>query len=122
MSEETNTVGAATSGAVTPGAASSSAASSSAATSEGEASAPRKRRLIGRVASDKMHKTLVLEVVRYKMDRMYKKYVKVRKRYQVHDENNEYRVGDRIEVIEHRPISKHKRWKVLSLIERAPVE
>ncbi len=86
-----------------------------------ESAVPRKRRLIGRVTSDKMDKTVVLEVVRYKMDRMYKKYVKVRKRYQAHDENNEYRVGDRIEVIEHRPISKRKRWKVINLIERAQI-
>jgi small subunit ribosomal protein S17 len=95
---------------------------SEAQTDTAETAKPRKRRLIGRVASDKMHKTLVLEVVRYKMDKMYKKYVKVRKRYQVHDENNEYRVGDRIEVIEHRPISKNKRWMAVGLIERATLE
>lgn len=95
---------------------------SEARTEAAETAKPRKRRLIGRVASDKMHKTLVLEVVRYKMDKMYKKYVKVRKRYQVHDENNEYRVGDRIEVIEHRPISKHKRWMAVGLIERGSLE
>ena len=83
---------------------------------------PRKRRLIGRVASDKMNKTIVVVVVRYKMDRMYKKYVKVRKHYQAHDENNEYRVGDRVELIEHRPMSKNKRWLVSNLIERAPTE
>jgi small subunit ribosomal protein S17 len=83
---------------------------------------PRKRRLIGRVASDKMNKTIVVEVVRYKMDRMYKKYVKVRKHYQAHDENNEYHLGDRVELIEHRPMSKNKRWLVANLIERAPTE
>ncbi len=82
----------------------------------------RKRKIIGRVASDKMDKTIVVEVVRYKMDRMYKKYVKVRKRYQAHDENNEYKVGDRVELIEHRPLSKNKRWAVSALIERAPTE
>jgi small subunit ribosomal protein S17 len=81
-----------------------------------------KRRLIGRVASDKMEKTIVVEVIRYKLDQMYKKYVKVKKRYQAHDENNEYHVGDRVEIIEHRPISKNKRWKVVRLIERAQVE
>jgi small subunit ribosomal protein S17 len=80
-----------------------------------------KRRMIGRVASDKMAKTVVVEVVRYKMDRMYKKYVKVRRRYQAHDEANEFNVGDRVEIMEHRPISKHKRWKVVRLIERAPI-
>lgn len=76
------------------------------------------RRLIGRIASDKMDKTVVVEVVRYKMDPMYKKYVKVRKRYKAHDETNEYRTGDRVEISEHRPLSKQKRWKVSKLIER----
>jgi small subunit ribosomal protein S17 len=81
-----------------------------------------KRRLIGRVASDKMDKTVVVEVVRYKMDRMYKKYVKVRKRYKAHDEQNEYKTGDRVEIVEHRPLSRHKRWKVSALVERAVQE
>lgn len=87
-----------------------------------ESTQPRRRRLIGRVASDKMNKTVVVEVVRYKMDRVYKKYVKVKKRYQAHDEENQYRIGDRVEIIEHRPISKNKRWLVSNLIERAVVE
>lgn len=87
-----------------------------------EATLPRRRRLIGRVASDKMNKTVVVEVVRYKVDRVYKKYVKVRRRYKAHDEKNEYRTGDRVEIVEHRPLSKDKRWKVATLIERAVVE
>lgn len=87
-----------------------------------EATLPRRRRLIGRVASDKMNKTVVVEVVRYKVDRVYKKYVKVRRRYKAHDEKNEYRTGDRVEIVEHRPLSKEKRWKVATLIERAVVE
>lgn len=81
-----------------------------------------KRKLIGRVASDKMDKTVVVEVVRYKMDRVYKKYVKVRKRYQAHDETNECKTGDRVEITEHRPLSKKKRWKFSNMIERAPLE
>lgn len=81
-----------------------------------------KRKLIGRVASDKMDKTIVVEVVRYKMDRVYKKYVKVRKRYQAHDETNECKAGDRVEIMEHRPLSKKKRWKLSNVIERAPLE
>lgn len=76
------------------------------------------RRLIGQVKSDKMEKTVVVEVVRYRMDPMYKKYVKVRKRYKAHDETNEYRTGDRVEISEHRPLSKQKRWKVSKLIDR----
>src|SRR5688572_23098304 len=81
-----------------------------------------KRRLIGRVRSDKMDKTVVVEVVRFKLDPVYKKYLRVRKRYQAHDEENAYRVGDRVEIIEHRPLSKNKRWKVINLIERAVQE
>jgi len=81
-----------------------------------------KRRLTGRVRSDKMDKTVVVEVVRFKLDPVYKKYLRVRKRYQAHDEENAYRVGDRVEIIEHRPLSKNKRWKVINLIERAVQE
>ncbi len=77
------------------------------------------RRLIGRVHSDKMTKTVVVEVIRYKLDPVYKKYVRIRTRYKAHDEQNEYRVGDRVEIVEHRPLSKEKRWKVSRLIERA---
>lgn len=76
------------------------------------------RRLIGHVRSDKMNKTVVVEVTRYQMDPMYKKYVKVRKRYKAHDETNEYRAGDRVEISEHRPLSKEKRWKVTKLLDR----
>lgn len=79
------------------------------------------RRLIGHVRSDKMNKTVVVEVLRYKMDPLYKKYVKVRRRYKAHDEQNEYKVGDRVEIIEHRPLSKEKRWKVSRLIERPAI-
>jgi len=83
---------------------------------------PYKRKLIGRVASDKMDKTVVVEVIRYKMDKMYKKYIKVRKRYQAHDETNQFHTGDRVEITEHRPISKNKCWKVTNLIERGQAE
>ena len=79
------------------------------------------RRLIGFVRSDKMQKTVVVEVMRYKMDPLYKKYVKVRRRYKAHDETNEYKIGDRVEIIEHRPLSKEKRWKVTRLIERPAI-
>jgi len=78
-----------------------------------------KRTLIGHVKSDKMNKTIVVEVIRSKRDPVYKKYVRVRKTYQAHDEENTCRVGDRVEIIEHRPLSKLKRWKLLNLVERA---
>jgi small subunit ribosomal protein S17 len=80
------------------------------------------RKLIGRVMSDKMDKTVVVEVVRFKVHGMYKKYVRVRKRYKAHDEKNEYKTGDRVEIMEHRPLSRHKRFKVVRLVARAVVE
>ena len=81
-----------------------------------------RRRLLGRVTSDKMDKTVVVEVMRYKRDPVYKKYIRVRTRYKAHDEKNEYKVGDRVEIIEHRPFSRDKRFKVIRLIERPAVE
>lgn len=80
-----------------------------------------RRKLIGRVRSDKMDKTVVVETVRLKMDPMYKKYIRVRRRYKAHDANNEYRTGDRVEIMEHRPLSKDKRWLVTRLIERPAI-
>jgi len=77
------------------------------------------RKLIGRVMSDKMDKTVVVEVVRFKVHGMYKKYVRVKKRYKAHDEKNEYKVGDQVEIQEHRPLSRHKRFKVVRLIVRS---
>ena len=76
----------------------------------------------GLVVSDKMDKTVVVETVRFKMDPMYKKYVRVRARYKAHDEKNEYKTGDRVEIIEHKPISKDKRWKVIRLVDRPAAE
>jgi small subunit ribosomal protein S17 len=69
-----------------------------------------------------MDKTVVVEVVRRSRDAMYKKYVRSRDRYKAHDETNQFKVGDRVEIMEHRPISKDKRWKVVKLIARAVEE
>ena len=49
---------------------------------------------------------------------MYKKYIRIRTRYKAHDEKNEYKTGDRVEIMEHRPISREKRWQVVRLIDR----
>jgi small subunit ribosomal protein S17 len=81
-----------------------------------------RRRLLGKVVSNKMDKTVVVEVVRKSRDAMYKKYVRSRDRYKAHDEKNEFKVGDRVEIMEHRPISKDKRWKVIRLVARAVQE
>jgi small subunit ribosomal protein S17 len=81
-----------------------------------------KRRMTGRVTSDKMDKTVVVEVVRHAPDPVYKKYVRTRARYKAHDEKNECKVGDRVEIIEHRPLSRDKRWKVVRIVQRAIME
>jgi small subunit ribosomal protein S17 len=81
-----------------------------------------RRKLIGRVSSDKMDKTVVVEVVRFKRDNMYKKYVRVRKKYKAHDETNQYKTGDRVEIEEHRPLSAEKRFIVTRLITRPASE
>jgi small subunit ribosomal protein S17 len=108
-------------------AAAPAAASAAAAPAAGHAHADHKthsfrRRLLGKVVSNKMDKTVVVEVVRRSRDSMYKKYVRSRDRYKAHDEKNEFRVGDRVEIMEHRPISKDKRWKVVKLVARAVEE
>ena len=81
-----------------------------------------RRRLLGKVVSNKMDKTVVVEVARRSRDTMYKKYVRSRDRYKAHDEKNEFKVGDRVEIMEHRPISKDKRWKVVRLVLRTNEE
>jgi small subunit ribosomal protein S17 len=77
-----------------------------------------RRKLVGRVRSDKMHKTVTVEVTRNALDPVYKKYIRVRERYTAHDETNQYKVGDRVEIQEHRPISRNKRWLVTRLVAR----
>lgn len=81
-----------------------------------------KRRLAGRVKSNKMSKTVVVQVVRYFRDPVYKKYVRTRTSYKAHDESDSCRVGDRVEIIESRPLSREKRWKVVRVIERAVID
>ena len=73
-----------------------------------------KRTLKGTVVSDKMQKTVIVEIVRLTKNLKYKKYFKVSKRYKAHDEKNEYRTGDKVLIQEAKPMSKEKRWKVIS--------
>jgi small subunit ribosomal protein S17 len=80
-----------------------------------------RRKLVGKVTSDRMNKTVVVEVVRTHVAKKYRKYVKARETYKAHDETNEYGIGDTVEIQEHRPISKHKRWVVTKLV-RASAE
>jgi small subunit ribosomal protein S17 len=75
----------------------------------------------GVVVSDKMHKTIVVAVDRQVQHSKYKKFVRARKTYKVHDENNECKVGDRIRIEETRPLSRDKRWRLKDMLERAKV-
>lgn len=75
-----------------------------------------KRHLIGAIISDKMQKTLVVEVERIKVHPRYKRRYKVHKKYKAHIENGEYRVGDKVVIEECRPISKDKKWRVVKKI------
>lgn len=78
-----------------------------------------RRRLVGTVKSDKADKTVMVEVARRYLHPKYKKYMRIRRRYAAHDDKNEYRIGDKVEIREHRPISRTKRWIVTRLIARA---
>jgi small subunit ribosomal protein S17 len=72
-----------------------------------------KRTFTGIVVSDKMDKTIVVKVEQIKIHPRYLKRYKVSKKYKVHDENNKYKNGDKVDFMECRPISKDKKWKVI---------
>jgi|TARA_Y100001970_G_C13943282_1_gene704293 small subunit ribosomal protein S17 len=76
------------------------------------------QRLVGKVVSDVMDKTLVVSVERLVKHKLYKKYIKQSKKYYAHDENNSYKNGDMVEIIATKPLSKTKRWRVLRLMEK----
>ncbi len=73
----------------------------------------------GEVVSNKMDKTIVVAIKNRKMHPLYKKFIGVTKKVVAHDKNNEANIGDIVRVIESRPISKHKKWAMLSIISRA---
>ncbi len=79
----------------------------------------RRRTLTGTVVSDKMHKTVVVRVERLVQDARYKKYVLRYSRFMAHDEENGCQVGDQVQIVEHRPLSKRKRWKVSGTLSKA---
>lgn len=78
-----------------------------------------RKRLTGVVTSDKMDKTVVVAVTTTKRHPRYGKVMRLVKKYKAHDEENACQVGDRVQIIESRPISRHKRWSVVSITERA---
>ena len=78
-----------------------------------------KRSFVGLVTSDAMDKSIVVTIATKKMDRLYKKYVTKSKKYMAHDENNDAHVGDTVRIVECRPLSKNKCWRLAEIIERA---
>lgn len=78
-----------------------------------------RKHLIGTVTSDKMDKTVVVTVTTTKRHRLYGKVMQLKKKYKAHDEHNECRIGDRVEIIESMPMSRHKRWSVVNILERS---
>ena len=77
-----------------------------------------RRKMVGKVVKAKMQKTVVVECVTSSRDRVYGKYVRNHFRYKAHDETNQYKVGDEVEIQEHRPISRDKRFIVVRLIKK----
>ncbi len=79
-----------------------------------------RRQEVGVVTSDRMDKTVVVTVERTWSHPRYKKVVRTHKKFMAHDEDNSCQVGDRVRLIEHRPMSTRKRWRVEEIIQRAP--
>ncbi|MEK7555233.1 MAG: 30S ribosomal protein S17 [Patescibacteria group bacterium] len=75
-----------------------------------------KHKLQGIIVSDKMNKTRVVAVERLKKHPRYLKYYKITRRFKAHDENNEYKTGDKVVIEETRPLSKEKRWRIIGRI------
>lgn len=81
----------------------------------------KKRELIGVVVSDKAEKTISVKVETYKVDPLYKKRIKYSKKYAAHDEKNIAKIGDKVRLVETRPLSKTKRYELAEVIEKAVI-
>ena len=78
----------------------------------------RKQR-IGRVVSDKMDKSITVAIDRQVKHPIYGKFITKTKKYMVHDEKNEAKQGDRVQIMETRPLSRHKKWRLVQILEKA---
>ena len=78
-----------------------------------------KRQLVGTVVSDKMDKTITVQVERLVKHRLYKKFIKRQNKFSVHDESNACQVGDKVMITESRPLSRMKRWRVSEIVKKA---
>jgi small subunit ribosomal protein S17 len=74
---------------------------------------------VGKVVSDSAEKTATVQIERLVLHRQYKRYIRRRKKYAIHDESNECRVGDTVRFVDTRPLSKSKRWRLVEIVERA---
>ncbi|MEL7567258.1 MAG: 30S ribosomal protein S17 [Dehalobacterium sp.] len=76
---------------------------------------------IGHVVSDKMDKTVVVRVETKVRHPLYGRIIKQSKKFKAHDENNESHIGDKVRIMETRPLSKEKRWRVVEILDKAPI-
>ncbi|MBB6636484.1 MULTISPECIES: 30S ribosomal protein S17 [Cohnella] len=76
---------------------------------------------IGKVVSDKMDKTIVVAVETYKKHSLYHKRIKYTKKFKAHDENNDAKIGDTVKIMETRPLSKDKNWRLVEITEKAVI-
>ena len=79
----------------------------------------KKRELVGEVISDKMDKTIVVEVARRVRHPRYQKVMMLYKKFYAHDEKSEAGLGDKVRIVESRPLSKLKRWRLVQVVEKA---
>ena len=78
-----------------------------------------RKSMTGTVTSDKMEKTITVSVETVKRHPLYRKTIKTSKKYKAHDENNEAKAGDLVKIMETRPLSKDKRWKLTEIVQKA---
>ena len=78
----------------------------------------RRKTKVGKVVSDKMDKTVVVAVEELKQHKLYKKAIKTTVKFKAHDENNECQIGDKVRIMETRPLSKDKRWRLVNIVEK----
>jgi small subunit ribosomal protein S17 len=79
----------------------------------------RRKEIVGTVVSDKMQKTIVVKVDRQVRHGLYHKYIEKSRRYKAHDEKNEAKTGDRVSLVESRPLSREKRWVLQTIVRRS---
>ena len=88
------------------------------AAAQAPARKPVKKEKVGRVVSDKMDKTIVVSVERLSRHPLYKRVIRLTTKFKAHDERNEARIGDTVRIIESRPLSATKRWRMVEIISR----